>query len=55
MTTNDEAHYDRLNAVERVKLALAKRVAGQSFDVRAEDVQALVEAYDRLRDRGKPT
>jgi hypothetical protein len=49
MTQNDDKHYEQLNAIERVKLALAKHTAGEPFAVNPEDVQRLVEAYDRLR------
>lgn len=53
MTITDDEHYKRLNAVERVKLALAKHETGQPFEAKADDVQMLVDAYDRLRDPGQ--
>lgn len=49
MIQNYDKHYEQLNAIERVKLALAKHTAGEPFEVEPKDVQALVEAYDRLR------
>ena len=49
MTQNNDDYYERLNAIERVKLALAKHARGEPFAVKPEDVQALVEAYDRMR------
>ncbi|WP_211909136.1 hypothetical protein [Tardiphaga alba] len=49
MAESDDQHYDRLNAIERVKAALAKHVAGQTFDADPADIAILAEEYDRLR------